>query len=163
MPDNELDILKAYFQNLQEESDNSIYTDKILNTAEFISHIENNQEHFRNYCEFLIFPGDYCAGLTFATPSHTERLIKYVMDKEDLSREEVVNSIPRECSPMYYLADKYGVALCWYDRVLLPSDTHLIIHSVLTILDKKGIIDIVTQSDNNEYRYFLYRESLKRK
>lgn len=163
MSDKELDILKAYIKNLQEESNSSIYTNKILNTSEFISHIENNREHFRNYCEFLIFPDDYCAGLTFATPSHTERLLKYVMDKENLSREEVVDSIPRECSPMYYLADKYGVALCWYDRVLLPSDAHLIIHSVLTILDKKGIIDIVTQSVNNEYKRYLYRESLKRK
>ena len=163
MLDKEIAVMKKWLN--QSRCENNVFTNKLMNIYEFIGYIVENSESFRRYCEFLIFPKDEYGEnkISLAVPSHSERMVKYVMDKENMSREEVAKSIPHDCAPLHFLADKYGVAVCWYNSVLLPSDNDRDITDILDILNElsnEGIIDIVTESDNREYKNYLYRKSL---
>jgi len=161
----EISKLVEWVQN-QYNDNETIFTDKLMGVSEFMWFVIENHESFNHYCEFLIFPKDDEGRIkiSLAVPSHSERLLKYVMEKENLSREEVIDSIPMGCTPLYFLADKYGVAVCWYDTVLLPSDdengeiSHIL--DALNTLDVNHAIDVVTERYNDEYKKYLYRKSL---
>lgn len=151
--------------NKQYNDNETIFTDKLMGVSEFMWFVIENNEKFNHYCEFLIFPEDDEGRIkiSLAVPSHSERLLKYVMEKENLSREEVIDTIPIDCDPLHFLADKYGVAVCWYNTVLLPNDDNRDISHILdalNTLDVNHVVDIVTERYNDEHKKYLYRKSL---
>lgn len=88
-----------------------------MNAQEFLQYVKDNKEHFRFYCEVLINPkGDIILGI----PSHTEALVREVMQIENCTRDDVRASIPIRCAPMEFLCDKYTYCAVWYQSVLTP-------------------------------------------
>ena len=67
------------------------------------------------YCEAVIYPdGD----VEYCIPSHQEKLIEI----SGKSKEELMKEIPNIASIYEWLADKYNIAVLWYDYIVLPRN-----------------------------------------
>lgn len=96
---------------------------KILKSTE--NFIEKHNRKFRNYCEIIVTS---TGEILYADPSHVYRLMMfYGIDKTDIYSlsdkfEEVKSKIPTDASPVHWLSEDLGAAICWYNSIIFPFD-----------------------------------------
>lgn len=127
---------------------------------EFIDHTKKNKYGYINYCEVIIDP---LGNIIECIPSHTETVIAYVMEKENKTREEIKNDIPKLCLPLEWCVDKYGLIAVWYCGYMHSSykkSPNRFQRRSLDILKKNGLIIEDYIQPASEYKNYLYRKSL---
>ena len=130
-----------------------------MSILEFIEYTKKNPDKFICYCEIMITP---TGSIILCRPSHQETVLKYVMEKENKTREELSNSIPMWCSPLSFLIDKYGLIAVWYD-FYIGSKCHGVNRfqkRTIDLLTKNGLVDFTEHNLTNEYGLYLEREKL---
>lgn len=76
--------------------------------------IKTHQELFHNYLEVVISPEGV---VEYAVPSHQEKLISVLMEKNNWRRADVDNAIPIQyyCNMMEWLTEETGYIAVWND------------------------------------------------
>lgn len=91
---------------------------KVFDIHEFIEYAKENKNKFTNYLEIIITnSGD----VLLANPSHTERMIEYVINKENITRDKLDELIPDHYAPLEFLLDKYKCVSVWYRYLIMPE------------------------------------------
>jgi len=133
---------------------------KRLSIYEFIEHVKLNKDKYINYCEIIIDP---YGKVIICNPSHTETAVAYAMEKENKTREEVKNSIPRLCLPLEWCVDKYGLIAVWHCGYMYSSykrTPNRFQRKTLDILKQNGLIREEHVAPANEYKLYLKRKSM---
>jgi hypothetical protein len=129
------------------------------NIYEFIEYTKQNKNKFYNYCEVVIDP---YGNIILAVPSHQETVIRYMMEKENMTREDVMNTIPASYSPHHLIIDKYQLITVWYHGY--THGTHVnkrpnrFQRKALNILESNGLIKPEWVDKTNEYGLYLGRK-----
>lgn len=78
--------------------------------------IETHKKTFTNYLEVIILED---GTVTYATPSHQEKLIQLARERHNLSRDEVSNLCPEEyyCDFMVWLCQITGAVALWNEMM----------------------------------------------
>lgn len=128
---------------------------------EFIEHVKKNELNYICYCEVIIDP---LGNIIECVPCHTEIVIKYAMEKENKSKEEIKNEIPSTCLPLEWCVDKYGLIAVWYCGYMYSSHKNCpnrFQKRTLNILKNHGLIIEDYVRSATEYKNYLYRKSLE--
>ena len=131
---------------------------KPMTVQEFIQYVKNHDMCFIMYCEILINPK---GEVILSRPSHTEAMVQEVMILENWTREQVKESIPTLCNPLYFMCDKYNYCVVWYNMIMTPL--HVTKEQVATfntlkdghILDRQSEIDMT-----EEYWKYCWRVNM---
>ena len=91
---------------------------KNLSIYEFLDEVKRNPNKWINYCEIIILRSGL---IIISNPSHTESVIAYAMKQEKITREELMNNIPKTCLPLEWIVDKYGLVAYWYSGYMESS------------------------------------------
>ena len=130
------------------------------NIYDFINYIKKNHKNFINYCEIII---DRYGNIIICRPSHTETVLKYVMEKENKTRDEVMNNIPITCSPLKWCVDKYGLIAIWHCGYIYGTykrkQPNRFQRRSINILIENGLIKD-NGTPTREYSLYLYRKSI---
>lgn len=118
-----------------------------MSIYDFIDYANKNPLKFIDYCEIII--NEY-GGVFMARPSHTEAAVQYIMKKEKLSRKEVFNNIPNECSPLKWIVDKYGLIAVWYSGYMYST------YKNINRAQKKTIKELMRYSLINNINPYIY-------
>ena len=70
---------------------------------------------WREYCEIVIYPD---GNIELARPSHTETLFRYYRNKYHMTRDEINEEIPFDCSPLHYTIEKENLVSVWYQFII---------------------------------------------
>lgn len=118
-----------------------------MSIYDFIDYANKNPLKFIDYCEIII--NEY-GGVLMARPSHIEAAVQYIMKKEKLSRKEVFNNIPNECSPLEWIVDKYGLIAVWYSGYIYSA------YKKINRAQKKTIKELMRHSLINNMKPYIY-------
>lgn len=130
------------------------------NIHDFIKYTKENPLKYISYCEVIIDP---YGNIIIASPSHTETVVKYVMEKENKTRQELKKEIPMHCLPLEWCVDKYGLIAVWYCGYMYSAykrTPNRFQRKGLDILLENGLIKEEYIQPANEYKNYLYRKSL---
>ena len=131
-----------------------------LNIYDFIEYTKQNKLKFINYCEILLDP---YGKVIICNPSHTETAIKYAMYKENKTRNEIMESIPKLCLPLEWYVDMYGLVAIWYCGYMYSSykrtPNRFQKKSIKLLLDN-GLIREDYCKPAYEYKLYLQRKEM---
>lgn len=126
---------------------------------QFIELTKLNPDNWKGYCEILI---DNDGSVILARPSHQEALIQYYCNKENITRDQAVESIPISYSPLHFIVDKYNIISVWYMCIIYSyNNMNNDQRNTLDILADNHLIlpsDEIDQYPTREYRIYLERE-----
>ena len=126
---------------------------------QFIELTKRNPDNWKGYCEILI---DNDGSVILARPSHQEALIQYYCNKENITRDQAVESIPISYSPLHFIVDKYNIISVWYMCIIYSyNNMNNDQRNTLDILADNHLIlpsDEIDQYPTREYRIYLERE-----
>lgn len=131
-----------------------------MNINEFINKTKNEPLKWISYCEIIIDP---YGNIIIANPSHTETVIAYAMEKENITREQLKQEIPMTCLPLEWCVDKYGLIAVWYCGYMYSSykkSPNRFQKRTLDILLKHGLIIEEHVQPACEYKNYLYRKAM---
>lgn len=109
-----------------------------LDIFEFVSYAKNNPLSFIRYCEIILSPH---GKVIIIDPSHTETAIKYAMEKDHCTRQDIIDEMPTTCYPIEWLVDKYNLVAVWYSGYMYCSKFNRFQKRSINILIKNGLID----------------------
>ena len=127
---------------------------------QFIELTKRNPDNWKGYCEILI---DNDGSVILARPSHQEALIQYYCDKENITRDQAVESIPISYSPLHFIVDKYNIISVWYNSIIYSYDN--MNYKQKHVLDKLLYHHLISssvlynQQATREYRLYLERKN----
>lgn len=133
---------------------------KRLNIYDFIEHTKQNKMKYINYCEIIIDP---FGKVIQSIPSHTEAALAYVMEKENKTRKELVESIPKLCLPLEWCVDKYGLIAVWHCGYMYSTykkSPNRFQRRSLDILIKNGLVKEEHVQPASEYTLYLKRKAM---
>lgn len=107
---------------------------------------------------------DPYGNIIIVNPSHTETVIKYAMEKENKTREEIIAEIPMSCLPLEWCVDKYGLLAIWHCGYMYGTykrkKPNRFQRRSLGILINNGLIKEEYIQPATEYGLYLYRKSM---
>lgn len=126
---------------------------------EFIDYTEQNKLKFISYCEVII---DRYGNIILSNPCHIETVIRYIMEKDNITRDQIDNEIPFNCMPLEWCIDKYGLVAVWYSGYMYSTYKKInrFQKRSLDILIKHGLITESYVQPANEYTLYLKRRSM---
>lgn len=131
-----------------------------FNIYDFVKYAKQSGRYI-SYCEIIIDP---YGNIIECKPSHTETVVEYAMEKENKSREEIKNEIPKLCSPLEWIVDKHGLIAVWYCGYMYGTYKNKKLNRFqrrsLDILIKNGLIKEEYVQPATEYCKYLYRKSI---
>lgn len=132
-----------------------------FNIFDFVKYTKLNRGKFINYCEIIMDP---FGNIILAIPSHTEAVVRYVMEKENKSIDDIRNEIPTNCSPLTWCIDKYGLIAIWYCGYMHGTYKYKrpnrFQRRSLDILINNGLITEEYIESCREYSLYLKRKSM---
>ena len=132
-----------------------------FNIYDFIEHTKQNPSRWIHYCEVIMDPH---GNIILNEPSHEETLIKYAMEKENKTREELKNEVPLTCLPIEWFVDKYGLIAIWYCGYMYGTykrkGPNRFQKRSLDILLKHGLITEEHVQPACEYGRYQWRKSM---
>lgn len=132
-----------------------------MSIYDFIEYTKKNPLNFINYCEVIIDP---YGNIIIANPSHTETALKYAMEKENKTRDQIIQEL-REifCLPLEWVVDKYGLIAVWNCGYMYSSykrSPNRFQKRTLNILLKNNLIKEEYVRPASEYKNYLFRKSM---
>ena len=129
-----------------------------MSIEDFIELTRLNPDEWYHYCEIIL---DNDGSVILARPSQ-EALIKYYCDRNNITRNKIIEHIPIDLSPTMFIIDKYTLVSVWYNMIICSFDGLNGNQSKsLDMLVNNGLImsDFVAYP-TNEYKLYLERKNI---
>lgn len=131
---------------------------KVFDIHEFIEYAKENKNKFISYLEIIITES---GEVLMANPSHMERMIEYVISKENITRDQLSNQIPDNFAPLEFLLDKYSCISVWYRQIIMPETITGEQRYSIDELSNSGLLgNRVDFRITREYKTYIYHKQI---